>query len=240
MANFIDRKSINNNWQGGQKDDYFDGGGGNDTIRGGAGNDRIYGGSGDDQLHGEDGNDDIYGGAGNDQLDGGSGGDDIWGETGNDTLIGGSGNDALRGGLGADLMTGGADGDEFTYTSLSDSTPGNADTITDFSASAGDWLLFVNLDANASHAGWQVWEYATGGVPSANFPTSGNGQATIVFDGQFTVITLYNNEVNADGTANLDADFQLKLLGDYDPNTLQISVLDTANVALHDGLLFFG
>lgn len=239
MANFIDRKGVANNWQGGKQADYMDGGGGNDTIRGGAGHDRIYGGDGSDQLFGEDGNDDLYGGAGNDVVDGGAGGDDVWGDAGNDTLVGGSGIDALRGGLGADTMTGGSDSwDEFTFTSFADSAAGNADTITDYSVSGGDLLLFVNMDANAGQSGWQVWEYLAGDAPSDEFPANGNGQATIVFDGQFTVITLYNNELNADGSANLDADFQLRLLGAYEPATIQISVLDTASVALHDGLIF--
>ena len=239
MATFIDRKNVDNNWRGGKQADYFDGGGGNDTIRGGAGNDRMYGGEGDDKLYGEDGNDDLYGGAGNDIVDGGSGGDDVWGDAGDDFLIGGSGIDALRGGLGADTMTGGSDSwDEFTFTSFADSSTGSSDTITDYNTASGDLLLFVNMDANTTQSGWQVWEYVSAGAPSGSFPTNGNGQATIVFDGQYTVVTLYNNELNADGTANLDADFQLNLLGNYDPAAIQISVLDTQSVALHYGLIF--
>jgi Ca2+-binding RTX toxin-like protein len=239
MATFIDRKNVNNDWRGGKQADYMDGGGGADIIRGGAGNDRIYGGAGIDQLFGEDGNDDLFGGAEGDTLDGGAGGDDVVGEGGDDTLIGGSGIDALNGGLGADTMTGGSDSwDEFTYTSFADSAPGGADTITDYSAAAGDLLAFVNMDANVQQAGWQVWEYIPGSLPNADFSGSGHGQATIVFDGEFTVITLYNNERSVDGATDLEADFQLKLLGNHEPSSLQISVLDTRTAAFHDGLLF--
>ena len=92
---------------------------GNDTLDGGAGNDVLYGHEGDDSLTGGDGNDTLYG------------------QENNDTLIGGNGNDFLDGGTGNDTLTGGAGADTFMVA-----RDGSLDTLTDFSPTLGDAILF--------------------------------------------------------------------------------------------------
>jgi Ca2+-binding RTX toxin-like protein len=75
MANYTDKKGVNNNWIGTNRADDMRGGAGNDRIDGGAGNDYILGGTGDDIL---------LGGAGDDR---------IWAQKGTDTITGGTGAD---------------------------------------------------------------------------------------------------------------------------------------------------
>jgi hypothetical protein len=92
-------------------------------------------------------------------------------------------------------------------------------------------------------AGLQKWTYVEGSGPNAQFASDGTGQATLVFDGQFTTLTLYNNELDADGTENLEADFQLRFQGHYDETNFQLTVLDTAKAGTQDafqGAIFFG
>lgn len=64
------------------------------------------------------------------------------------TVILGSGNDMVTSGSGADVMTGGAGTDVFTFTSFSQSTGTNRDTITDF-VSGTDKIDFVDLTGSA-------------------------------------------------------------------------------------------
>jgi len=83
--------------------------------------------------------------AGDDQgyvLEGGSGNDVLIGGEGNDTLIGGDGDDVLIGGGGSDTFTGGA-GSDVIEINLADSTAGDRDVITDFTAS--DSLLIHDI-----------------------------------------------------------------------------------------------
>ena len=87
---------------------------GNDMAIGGASGDRISGG-GDDDV--------IFGGGGVDELDGGAGLDILLGGTGTDTITGGTGGDFLLGEDGADV---------FLFTSASDSTTADPDSILDF------------------------------------------------------------------------------------------------------------
>lgn len=144
---------------GGEGDDRIYGESGNDTLigddhedsmHGGEGNDHLSGGNANDLLYGDEGNDTLDGGGGNDVLYGGEGDDDIgswnginrfYGEEGNDTLSGGlqrdtlnggEGNDSIVGGGGNDYIVGGDGNDVFVYTSASDSTVANSDTIIDF------------------------------------------------------------------------------------------------------------
>ena len=78
----------------------------------------------------------IEGTEGNDLLTGTSTSDLIFGNGGNDNISGGSGSDTLVGGSGNDTLAGGSGGDIFGLVS----GPG-FDTITDFSASQGDFLV---------------------------------------------------------------------------------------------------
>lgn len=114
--------AYNDNFTGNDLDNYLYGLDGNDVLAGGNGNDRLYGGNGKDILQG---------GAGDDWLDGGSG---------NDSLLGGSGNDTLSGGFdGDDKLTGGTGIDNFLFNT----SPGEVDTITDFTV-ADDTIQLDN------------------------------------------------------------------------------------------------
>ena len=91
---------------------------------------RILGNKGDDILEGAEGNDTLAGGKDDDLLEGKAGDDDLRGQKGEDTLIGGAGEDTLEGGNSDDI---------FVFESLTDSTDGAKDLITDFEQ--GDDLI---------------------------------------------------------------------------------------------------
>ena len=102
------------------------------TQTGTTGNDYFYGLSDQpNRMNGMAGNDTLVGGNANDSLDGGTGNDYLDGYAGNDTLSGGAGNDTLTGGDGAD---------QFVFSHLL--TLANSDTLTDFTASQGDKIVF--------------------------------------------------------------------------------------------------
>ena len=145
---------------GGSLGDYVDAGegnnlsygnGGNDTIIGGSSKDMIYGNAGDDLLrgfsefdtvYGGQGNDSVYGGSDNDVIYGNMADDTLFGETGNDKIYGGAGNDRMYGGIGDDTLIGGRGDDTLQGGSGFDrfifGLNQGQDTITDFSAVAGD------------------------------------------------------------------------------------------------------
>jgi Ca2+-binding RTX toxin-like protein len=109
----------------------------------------VVGGTASDRnLQGTASSDWISLDAGDDRIDAGFGFDSVLGGSGNDTLNGGSGRDTLVGGSGADRFRFDAD--------LSAAT--NIDTITDFSAAAGDRLvldraIFTTLNGGGSLSG---------------------------------------------------------------------------------------
>lgn len=98
------------------------GNGSDNAITGNAGANRVNGAGGRDVLKGMDGNDLLFGSAGS------------------DTLLGGNGNDRIDGGIDNDLMSGNAGADSFAFA---DSF--GRDTVTDFTRSAGDRLVFDDL-----------------------------------------------------------------------------------------------
>lgn len=109
----------------------------------------VVGGTGSDRnLKGTGSSDWISLDAGDDRIDAGFG---------FDSLLGGSGNDTLDGGSGRDTLVGGSGADRFVFDSyLSAAT--NIDTITDFSAAAGDRLvldraIFTTLNSGDSLSG---------------------------------------------------------------------------------------
>jgi Ca2+-binding RTX toxin-like protein len=112
-----------------------------DTIDGLGGNDVIIGLNGDDKL---------MGGAGNDLLIGNGGIDDLQGGDGRDRLSGGDGDDLLWGGEGADILTGGRGADEFHFKTVTESSFGSVDVITDYNRAAGDriYLDFMTFAVN--------------------------------------------------------------------------------------------
>ena len=105
-------------------------------------------------------------------LDGSHNDDDlILGSRGADILLGNGGADILAGMRGADILTGGAGADLFVFTSIKDSRPNAADTITDFGKGAdrlcfaklGDLTLLAGQNAQFSGSGSEIrWERADG------------------------------------------------------------------------------
>ena len=208
----------NDTVDGGLGDDFAAGDDGNDLMRNAGGRDLIFGGNGDDTvLGGADGDillgnmgadvvtggasaDTLYGGQGADTLNGGGGNDEILGDRDGDHLFGGDGDDRLLGGGGADVLTGGAGRDSFVFLLTSDSAPGAADRIMDFTA--GEDLIDVSrLDANISTAADDAF------VLVAQFSLFA-GEAILAFDAA-TNTTLFRADVNGDGAA----DFELLVNG---------------------------
>jgi Ca2+-binding RTX toxin-like protein len=217
---FINGKEGNDQLHGGAGNDDIHGWIGNDQLWGDAGNDRLMGEDGNDVLYGGGGNDIMNGGVGNDTLDGGDGGDTVVGGAGDDSLSGGAGHDEFSGDAGIDTISGGADDDIFIYFNQSDSS-GVGDAITDYQPGLDAIYCGGNgspWDANAGMSGQQLWEYV-GSAPVAPL-VNGNGQATVSSESGYTVLRLYNN----DGDSN--ADFTLRLQGDYSAEQVQIQLYD--------------
>jgi len=97
----------------------------------------------------EDGDGTGTTGAGDDHLSGDSGDDFLSGQLGNDILVGGDGDDELYGGglQGKNTLTGGRGADKFTLVKGDRST----DTITDFSRSEGDKILYDHMKDSAAN-----------------------------------------------------------------------------------------
>jgi Ca2+-binding RTX toxin-like protein len=108
----------------------------------------------DDTLTGDAGANTLLGGAGDDRLSGDKGADVLWGDAaylfdngstgnpynfadsgaGNDRIAGGAGDDIIHPGGGIDIVSGGTGRDVFVYSSASESTGAQHDTINGFDA----------------------------------------------------------------------------------------------------------
>jgi len=194
-------------------DDKLSGGSGNDTIEGGIGTDEIYGGSGVDMLFGSAGIDIIYGGLGNDQIFGDHDGSPT-SQQGGDYLNGGYGNDEIHGGGGADRMYGNADADTFVFDHVNDFVFGHADLIGDFSRAEGDKIVLTSVDANASLAANQAFDFVDG--PSTRAGTlwlgvAGNGQQRVFMnvDGGSADLDIIVKFNDATMTSLQESDFAL-------------------------------
>ena len=110
-----------------------------------------------------------------------------------DTLSGDNGANVITGGGGADMLTGLGGADRFVYTSVLDSAPAAADTITDFQLGS-DKIDLSQIDANTKIAGDQSFSFITGAF------TGVAGQLHDV-DG------VLSGDVDGDGVA----DFQITL-----------------------------
>ncbi|MBF0111064.1 MAG: M10 family metallopeptidase [Magnetococcales bacterium] len=141
------------------------GGSGADKLIGNALNNILTGNAGKDELRGNDGNDTLSGGSSADTLYGGGGADILRGGSGNDTLSGNSGADQLTGGSGSDRLTGGSDADQFRFTQSSE----GGDTITDFSSTQGDKLVFTSSNFG---------KLSIGTVSASRFRASSSGNAS--------------------------------------------------------------
>lgn len=181
MANFFDRKNIDDVWVGGKQDDTMSGNGGNDVIHGGDGKDNIYGGDGNDQLFGDGGNDFLQGNAGTDSVSGGAG---------NDIIYGGGGGDTLSGGAGADT---------FVYNYQADSNAGTGiDIIVDFHPEEGDRInIGATAESYAYNPGYD-WEL----VADSSLVTNDYQQMTLAYDSAANQTTL--NMYFGDGDPDID------------------------------------
>lgn len=156
LANLLTGNSGNNTLEGEGGNDTLDGGSGNDTLDGGSGNDTMRGGTGNDIYMVRNARDSIVESlrAGTDQIRStisqtlgsnlenltltGSGNINGTGNSLANAIIGNRGRNTLNGSSGDDQLTGGSGADTFHFTA-----PTNGeDTITDFSTSQGDRLLF--------------------------------------------------------------------------------------------------
>jgi Ca2+-binding RTX toxin-like protein len=183
----------NNNLTGNSNGNVLNGGAGNDTIIAADGNDQVNGGDGDDLIIGGDarGADLYVGGNGIDTVDYSSVStngvtvnlatgrasaasigidtiqsiENVIGGSQNDVIIGSGLKNTLIGGVGADQLTGGAGADVFSYSAIAHSTVAIRDTITDFSAGAGDRIDLASIDANAQLQGDQPFSF----IGSATF-----------------------------------------------------------------------
>jgi Ca2+-binding RTX toxin-like protein len=134
---------------------------------------------GNDTITGTPGPDTIRALAGNDQIDG---------LGGNDTIYADAGNDVVTGNVGVDDMTGGAGSDRFRYAGTaatgyhSGVGAGRRDRIRDFGA--GDKIDLASVDANATLAGDQSFQFIAGA------PFSRPGQLRWQYVGAGTLIQL--------------------------------------------------
>ena len=190
---------------------------GDDTVEGGLGNDFIWGEGGSDSILGGEGDDQIFGDGdanklkselhGNDELDGGWGYDSMLGGGGADTLRGGEGNDWLTGDdeesiyapsvlAGDDLLVGGNGSDTLIGGKGSDNLSGGAEY---------DWL-----------SGGSGNDLLDGGA-AGDFMMGGDGADTYLFGRGLGVDTIYNDDVDLQGTS---ADTILFLAGVMPGNIL--------------------
>ncbi|WP_407315044.1 M10 family metallopeptidase C-terminal domain-containing protein [Pseudomonas sp. nanlin1] len=119
------------------------------------------------------------------------------GGVGNDTLSGGGGDDTLIGGLGRDMLTGGTGADRFVFNALAEMGKGDQrDVITDFDGLAGDKLDFSRLDANVLTRPFDAFSF----IGSDAFTAAGQ-------------LRFFENVLYGNVNGNLDADFEIQLLG---------------------------
>ena len=114
----------------------------------------------------------------------------------NDQLSGDNGANVMTGGLGADRLSGLGGADTFVYTSVRDSTPSAADTITDFEHGI-DRIDLSQIDISASQAGRQGFHF---GATNGSSITAGD----LIYNAATGVLSGY---VDGDGVA----DFQITL-----------------------------
>ncbi|MFJ2362333.1 serralysin family metalloprotease [Pseudomonas sp. NPDC087697] len=108
---------------------------------------------------------------------GGSGNDLLIGNSANNVLKGGAGNDIIYGAGGADKLWGGSGSDTFVYAASSDSKPGAADQIMDFTSG----LDKIDLTAITKGAGLHFGNAFSGAAGDAVLTNSG-GNSTLAVD----------------------------------------------------------
>ncbi len=150
-------------------------------------------------LHftGADGNDAVSSEGGDDALTGSGGDDYLESGNGKDTLRGGAGMDTLLGEGGGDVIRSGAGTDIFRYEDVTDSTPGAADVIVDFSTGK-DTIELDRIDANPASSDDDAFDFIGSG-PFSNTP----GELRIVQGTIRSGFTTVSADVDGDGTADL-------------------------------------
>ena len=123
----------------------------------------------------------------------------ITGNSAANVITGGGGGDTLVGGGGGDMLTGGAGADRFKFTATSDSAPGAADVITDFSGKTGpraqgDKIDLSAIDANSNTA-------ANDAFSLVNKFSGQAGQAYSSYDKQSGTTSIY---LDVDGDRSPD------------------------------------
>lgn len=209
---------------GGSGNDTLIGGDGNDVLKAGSGTDVMVGGQGNDTYYVDNPGDVVTESAGQGtdtvytsvsyalpsgsaieflRANAGATGLTLSGNALANTIVGGPGNDTLIGHGGGDVLTGGSGADYFVFTALSDSTVAAAGraTITDFSSLAGDKIDLHLIDAVASLAGDQSFNFI-----GANAFSGAPGQLNYVASGRNTLIS-------ADTNGNKVADFSILVDG---------------------------
>ena len=201
--------------------DTLNGGGGNDILRGGLGDDVLNGGTGVDTVDYSYLNSDPLGQVlinlaqdaaaefgtqvtshgpvrvqvGFDTMTSIS---NVVGTSGNDLILGNNAANVLTGGHGQDQMAGGSNVDTFVFNSITDSSNGAPDLITDFQP-ALDKLDLSGIDANASLSGNQGFTFLGAGAFD-------NHAAELIYQ-VIQGSAFVRGDVNGDGAA----DFTIKL-----------------------------
>jgi Ca2+-binding RTX toxin-like protein len=143
----------------------------------------------------------AFGGEGNDKMFGGNFNDIFEGGNGNDILRGGGGSDKLTGDIGKDVLFGGGGKDFFDFNSVNDSKAAFAqrDLIKGFKQGEDDKIDLAGIDAQASTAGDQAFDFIGKNAFSGN-----EGELRYVKSGGQTL-------VQADTDGDFQADFTVAL-----------------------------
>ncbi|KIT14637.1 calcium-binding protein [Jannaschia aquimarina] len=124
---------------------------GETLVQGSDGADTIAGNAEDNTLYGNGGNDFLLGNTGIDRLCGGAGDDTLHGGRDDDTVVGGAGDDRINGDKGSDVLVGGDGADAFAF-SFKGIVAGDLDTVKDFDAAKGDWVMLRGFEAGTVEA----------------------------------------------------------------------------------------
>jgi Ca2+-binding RTX toxin-like protein len=128
----------------------------------------------------------------------------VFGGLVDDTIIGSRNDDFLQGNGGIDTLTGRLGADTFRYLSASDSAPGAADKILDFTPGT-DKIDLTRIDANSHSAGDQAFSW----IGSNAFTGSGAASAGELRAFQSGASWFVEGDTDGDGNADLLIDLTL-------------------------------